>query len=251
MAGRFDSYTFPPKYIRAARAALILLEFLQLLEDLLDIRFFTDVVYVNVANFAVLIDDEDRALGETSIAKYTIAFGNGAMRIEIGEKREAQATHAGCPRFICVRAVDRNAQDLGVHLAESRELRVKARNLTGSNRGERKRIEHQDDVLSAQVRQFGLRALTIIELEVRRCRPDTQRRGAIGRRFTALRNSHAPLLHCAGRPSFRELAAAGLVDVGTKQNILRLGRQTVEDVLRQIKLDRVRPARPWIRIREF
>ena len=89
MAGRFDSYTFPPKYIRAARAALILLEFLQFLEDLLDIRLFTDVVNVDVAHLAVLVDDEDRALGETAIAKYTIAFGDGAMRIEIGKKREA------------------------------------------------------------------------------------------------------------------------------------------------------------------
>ena len=84
MAGRFDSYTFPPKYIRAARAALILLEFLQLLEDLLDIRFFANVVNVDVFHNAVLINNEHRAFAHARVfAQHAVRFCNRTVRPEI------------------------------------------------------------------------------------------------------------------------------------------------------------------------
>ena len=89
-----------------------------------------------------------------------------------------------------MRAVDRNAQDLGILLSETRFVGVKPRNLTGSNWGECKRIEDDDRILSAQVRQLGLRPEMAAELKVRRDRADRERLRMIGRGRAAFLDRH-------------------------------------------------------------
>lgn len=96
-------------------ALLVSLQFSELFEDLLDVRFFADIVNVDIFNDAILIDDEHRALAHAGVlAQHAVRFCNRTMRPKIAEQWELDPAHRLRPRFIRVRAVDRDAQDLGI-----------------------------------------------------------------------------------------------------------------------------------------
>src|ERR1043165_4486331 len=61
-----------------------LLQLLQRLEDLVRRRLLGDVVNVDVGDLALLIDDEDRSLGDARIAQRVVLERHHAVGEEIG-----------------------------------------------------------------------------------------------------------------------------------------------------------------------
>src|SRR5579875_1259276 len=64
-----------------------LAEFTELVEDLLLVRLFSDVMNVDVAYLPLLVDDEDRPFGHPFFSQNAVPFRHGTVRIEIAEKR--------------------------------------------------------------------------------------------------------------------------------------------------------------------
>ena len=93
-----------------------------------------------------------------------------------------------------MRAIDRDTQNLGIVPGEAARCRIQARDLAGSNRGERKRVEHRDDVLPAQIRQLDLRPKVTVELKIGRLRANLERCTMIGRGRAAFLNRHGPIV---------------------------------------------------------
>src|SRR5215469_3216543 len=65
----------------------LLAQFPELVEDLLLVRLFSDVMNVDVADLPILVDDEDCPFGHSLRSQNAILFRNAAVRIEIAEKR--------------------------------------------------------------------------------------------------------------------------------------------------------------------
>src|SRR5205085_800567 len=153
-------------------------------ENLRVLRCLGDVVHVDIADDALLVDDHDGALADAFVLfPHAVLLRDFSLRMEVGEQRvmvDAAERLGECN--VAWNAVYRNAHDLGVIPFKVGDFRLISRHLYGSDRGPVERIENDDDVLlSAHVTEFELLATAVTgQLEIGRLIADFERAGFRG-----------------------------------------------------------------------
>lgn len=105
---------------------------------------------VHEGELAFLVDDEYRALGN-AIARAIRAEGLGylAFGMKVAEKIVGNPAEALGPSGVTGNAVNRNAQDLGIILAEAVEIRFVRGYLRRSDRRPGQRVKRDDYIFLA------------------------------------------------------------------------------------------------------
>lgn len=124
----------------------VLTKFCQLFEEDFFVGLLADLMHVDVSNDTLLVDEEDRTFGESSIAKYAVLLRDLPMRPKVGNERERKPDLFR-PSTLRMMAIARNAHNLGICRIETTTIRFVCGKLRASNRREGKREERDDDVL--------------------------------------------------------------------------------------------------------
>ena len=134
-------------------------ELAQDVENLCVLGRLGNVVHVDIADDALLVDDDDGALADPLVLfPDAVFFGDFALGMEIGEKRVVlnPAERFG-KRYMTGNTVNRNAHDLGVIPFKVGRFGLISRHLYGSNRGPVEGVKHEDYVLlAALIAEFEL-----------------------------------------------------------------------------------------------
>lgn len=140
--------------LRIPRRCSLRLKGFDLRKEDLVVGLVLDVVYVDVADAAVSVDQEDGSLGDAFVlAEDAPRARDLAVRPEVGSQWIGDAFKAFGPSGQAVDVIDAYTQDLGVECLEPGELRLVRGDLAGSNRRPCERVEDHDDVLSTHRRK--------------------------------------------------------------------------------------------------
>src|SRR5437763_513400 len=155
---------------------------------------------VDVADDALLVDDDDGALADSLVLFPDAVFlRHFALGMEVGEKRIVFDSAEGfCKRYVAGNAVNRYAHDLGIIPFKVGHFGLISRHLHGSDRGPVERVKHEYYVLLAAV-VAELELLTAAmagKLEVWGCIADFERLGPI-------RGGRSSNTDCHARSSLR------------------------------------------------
>lgn len=130
------------------------------------IRLVVDIVDIDIADDACLIDDEERPFGLAIGTQYAVLIRNRAMRPEIAEERKTDASQAFGPGLQTGDMVNADAQNLGIQSRELGFLSLVRRDLSASNGGERQGKECDDHVSAAQFAERDRRIQVAFEGEI-------------------------------------------------------------------------------------
>jgi hypothetical protein len=78
------------------------------------VRFFSDVVNVDVADDALFIDHENRSFGKPFCPLDPVFAGNLTQGAEIAQERKRDPAETLCPRLEAGDVINADAQDLGI-----------------------------------------------------------------------------------------------------------------------------------------
>src|SRR5205085_8989490 len=146
------------------------LELAEHLEQVFVVGLVADVVDVFVGEVAVLVHDEERALGKSFRPVRAVEACDLALRLEVAQEVVGESAERLGPGGVAGDAVNGYAQDLGIVLPEAFEVGFVGRHLRRSDGRPRQRVKSYDDVLlAAEVRELHLLALLKMarQLEVR------------------------------------------------------------------------------------
>ena len=113
---------------------------------------------VFVSELAVLIDDEERALGNAIVrAISAISFGHLAFRMKVAEKIVGKSAETLGPSGVAGNAVNLDAQHLSIIAREAFEVGLVRGHLRRSNWRPGKRIKRDDYIfLATEIRELHL-----------------------------------------------------------------------------------------------
>ncbi len=135
------------------------LDFLQFVDQNRILGLIADLMNVDVAHDAFLVDDDNRTLCETLSAKDVIFQRDRPVRPEIAKKRIGNSTQRFSEGLVGKNGVNADAQDLGIEPVEFGKVFLIRRQLERSDRCERERVKRQHHVLlafKARQRDFGV-----------------------------------------------------------------------------------------------
>ena len=143
---------------------------LERVEDAVGAGIHADRREVAPADDAVAVDHEQRALGEAVLlAIHAVAPRHVALGLEVGEQRKLELA-ASRERAMAPRAVDRDAEQLGVVFRELVRHLVVERHLIAADRAPVGGIEREHDRPAAKIRELDRLVGRGMELEIGRRR---------------------------------------------------------------------------------
>jgi len=152
--GRRDLDSTRPQPARAPRELILLVQPSQHLKQFFVLRRLSQRVDLGEGDYALLVDDENGALGDTrnriSLAQHSIFDGDFAMRPKIaGQRKSDPADILLLPGDVARNGIHAYAHDLGIVSGKLLYIEVCRRNLSASGRGPIEGVEGQDHVPSA------------------------------------------------------------------------------------------------------
>jgi hypothetical protein len=130
----------------------LLSQFFQLRKQLRVVGQNAGFVLFDPAQFAGRIDDEDRSLRSAHFdVKDAVLLRHLAVGPEIREERERNPAQRFPPGAVGKNWIAADSQDLAIESIELSALRFVGWNLFLSGRGERERVEGNDDILPSDV----------------------------------------------------------------------------------------------------
>jgi hypothetical protein len=132
------------------------------------IGLVVDVVDVNIADNAILVDEKQRPLGTSFLGtQNSVLRGNRAMGPKVTQERIADTSQAFRPGGQTGNVIYADAQNLGIRFRELGLIGLVSRNLARSDRGPGHGEEGQDDVVAPQLTQRHFLAKMTGKREIR------------------------------------------------------------------------------------
>ena len=117
-------------------------EFLQLLQQLLALRYRPRLIYPGIADYSFGVDHVDRALVHTALlVENAVGLADRTVRPEIREQRKGNASQLFRPALEAGNGIGADLKDLAVQLLEFFVVRTEPIDLVRSSTSERKRHE--------------------------------------------------------------------------------------------------------------